>query len=82
MSNAQAVVESVQRLKATADGLSEQETNSGHAATSSDLAALDERRRLIAAVEEGLADSEAGRTLSTDELKSSLENELGPIAWQ
>jgi prevent-host-death family protein len=39
------------------------------------------RRAFIAAVEEGLADEAAGRTLTTDEVKAHLENKFGPIRW-
>ena len=50
--------------------------------TPAEFAALREHRRFVAAVEEGLTDAEAGRVMTTDELKASLEAELGPIAWQ
>ena len=50
--------------------------------TASRFAELDERGRLLSAVAEGLADIAAGRVMTTDELKASLEAELGPIAWQ
>lgn len=50
--------------------------------TPGEFAVLQERRRFLAAIEEGLADADAGRTVTTDELKASLEHELGPIAWQ
>jgi hypothetical protein len=45
------------------------------------LQADDDRVRLLQAIAEGLADDDAGRTMSTKALKDSLENELGPIAW-
>ena len=44
--------------------------------------ALREHRRFVAAVEEGLADVETGRVLTTDELKQSLDAEFGKITWQ
>jgi prevent-host-death family protein len=47
-----------------------------------EFAMLREHRRFLAAVEEGLADASAGRVLSSQELKESLEKEFGPIAWQ
>ena len=47
-----------------------------------EFALLREHRRFVAAVEEGLADANAGRVLSTQELMRSLETEFGPIAWQ
>ena len=50
--------------------------------TSAEFAAIREHRRFVAAVEAGLADHDAGRVMSTDELKDSLDSELGPIAWQ
>jgi hypothetical protein len=45
---------------------------------------LDEAQRaaLLAAIDEGLADVAAGRTMTTDELKQSLEATFGKIAWQ
>jgi hypothetical protein len=39
-------------------------------------------RRFLAAIGEGLADVNAGRVLTTQELKKSFEAEFGPIAWQ
>jgi predicted transcriptional regulator len=36
----------------------------------------------LAAIGEGLADVNAGRVLTTQELKKSFEAEFGPIAWQ
>lgn len=50
--------------------------------STAELALLREQYRFVSAVEEGLADVEAGRVMTTDELKQSLEAELGPIAWQ
>jgi prevent-host-death family protein len=47
-----------------------------------EFALLRGHRRFVAAVEEGLEDADAGRVLSTNELKKSLETELGPIAWR
>jgi len=47
-----------------------------------EFALLREHRRFVAAIEEGLADADAGRVLSTQELMRSLETEFGPIAWQ
>jgi len=47
-----------------------------------EFAALREHRRFLAAVEEGLADADAGRVLTTQDLRKSLEAEFGPIAWQ
>jgi hypothetical protein len=41
-----------------------------------------DRVRLLRAVAQGLADDAAGRTMDTKALKLSLEQELGPIAWQ
>jgi hypothetical protein len=43
---------------------------------------LSERARFVAAVQDGLDDVAAERTMTTAELKSSLERELGPIAWR
>ena len=45
-----------------------------------EFALLREHRRFVAAIEEGLADANAGRVLSTQELMRSLETEFGPIA--
>jgi hypothetical protein len=45
-------------------------------------AALREHRGFLAAIGEGLADVNAGRVLTTQELKKSFEAEFGPIAWQ
>ena len=50
--------------------------------TAEEFASITEHPRFVAAVSEGLADMEAGRVLTTDELKRSLEVELGPIAWR
>jgi antitoxin YefM len=47
-----------------------------------EFAVLREHRRFMSAVQEGLDDASAGRILSTDELKQSLESEFGPIRWQ
>jgi prevent-host-death family protein len=47
-----------------------------------EFALLREHKRFVAAIEEGLADASAGRVLSTQDLKKSLETEFGPIAWQ
>lgn len=47
-----------------------------------EFALLREHKRFVAAIEEGLADANAGRVLSTQDLKKSLETEFGPIAWQ
>jgi hypothetical protein len=47
-----------------------------------EFAALREHRRFLAAIGEGLADLNAGRVLTTQELKKSFEAEFGPIAWQ
>jgi hypothetical protein len=41
-----------------------------------------ERGDFLQAIAEGLADDAAGRTMNTNELKASLEGELGPIAWR
>jgi predicted transcriptional regulator len=38
-----------------------------------------ERERFVAAVEEGLADTEAGRVISDEELGTLLDAELGPL---
>jgi prevent-host-death family protein len=45
-----------------------------------EFAALREHRRFLAAIDEGLADADAGRVLTTQDLKKSLEAEFGPIA--
>jgi len=50
--------------------------------SSAEFALLQEHRRFVAAVEEGLADVDAGRVLTTEELKLSLEAQLGPLAWR
>jgi predicted transcriptional regulator len=50
--------------------------------TAEEFAAYREHRRFVDAVNEGLADVEAGRVLTTDELKASLEAEFGSIAWR
>jgi len=50
--------------------------------TPAEFAAIGEHRRFVAAVEQGLADVEAGRIVTTEELKRGLEAELGPIAWR
>jgi prevent-host-death family protein len=47
-----------------------------------EFAALREHRRFWAAIGEGLVVVDAGRVLTTQELKKSLEAEFGPIAWQ
>lgn len=47
-----------------------------------EFALLREHKRFVAAIEDGLADANAGRVLSTQDLKKSLETEFGPIAWQ
>ena len=39
-----------------------------------------ERERFIAAVQEGLADAEAGRLLESDEVKRLLDEEFGPLS--
>jgi len=41
----------------------------------------DDDRALLVAVAQGLADDAAGRVMSTETLKESLERELGPISW-
>lgn len=46
--------------------------------TGDERAALREHDRFIEAVEHGLDDIEAGRVLTTDELKAAL----GPISWE
>jgi prevent-host-death family protein len=48
----------------------------------SEFAALREHRRFLGAVRAGLADVEAGRVLTTPEIKKSLDAEFGPIAWR
>lgn len=40
---------------------------------------LDERRRFLAAVQEGLEDAGAGRLIDQDELDRQLNAELGPL---
>lgn len=50
--------------------------------TAEEFAAYREHRRFVDAVSERLADVEAGRVLTTDELKASLEAEFGTIAWR
>ena len=47
-----------------------------------EFAALREHRRFLEAINEGTADVDAGRVLTTQELKKSFEAEFGPIAWQ
>ena len=47
-----------------------------------EFALLREHKRFVVAIEEGLADVNAGRVLSTQDLKKSLESEFGPIAWR
>ena len=47
-----------------------------------EFALLREQKRFVAAIDEGLDDVNAGRVLSTQDLKKSLETEFGPIAWQ
>jgi prevent-host-death family protein len=47
-----------------------------------EFAALREHRRFLDAVRTGLGDVDAGRVLTTPELKKSLEAEFGPIAWR
>ncbi len=47
-----------------------------------EFAVLREHRRFLAAISAGLADVNAGRMLTTQELKKSFEAEFGPIAWQ
>jgi prevent-host-death family protein len=47
-----------------------------------EFAALREHRRFLEAINEGMADVDAGRVLTTQELKKSFEAEFGPIAWQ
>ena len=47
-----------------------------------EFAALREHRRFLNAVRAGLADVEAGRVLTTPEIRKSLEAEFGPIAWR
>lgn len=49
--------------------------------TAAEFEAIREHRRFVAAVEQGLEDVEAGRSMSTAELKDSLQTELGAIAW-
>jgi predicted transcriptional regulator len=44
-----------------------------------DFDALDERERFIAAVNQGLADSEAGRVFDSEEVSRLLDEEFGPI---
>ena len=41
----------------------------------------DDERELLVAVAQGLADDAANRIMSTEALKESLEQELGPISW-
>jgi prevent-host-death family protein len=50
--------------------------------SAAEFAELRERSRFVATVEEGLDDVAAERTMTTAELKRSLEKELGPIAWR
>jgi prevent-host-death family protein len=50
--------------------------------TAEEFAAYREHRHFVGAVNEGLADVEAGRVLTTDALKASLEAEFGSIAWR
>lgn len=40
---------------------------------------MQERERFVAAVEEGLADAEAGRLIDDDQLGADLDRELGPL---
>jgi prevent-host-death family protein len=47
-----------------------------------EFAALREHRRFLESIGEGLADVEAGRVVTTEELKRSFEAEFGSIAWQ
>ena len=47
--------------------------------TPEDFDRLTERERFVAAVNEGLADSEAGRLISDDELTAELDQEFGPL---
>ena len=47
--------------------------------TPEDFDRLTERERFISAVNEGLADSEAGRLISDDELTAELDREFGPL---
>lgn len=49
--------------------------------TTEEFAAYREHRCFVDAVNEGLADVEAGRVLTTDEVEASLEAEFGSIAW-
>jgi prevent-host-death family protein len=50
--------------------------------SAAEFAELSERARFVAAVQDGLDDVAAERTMTTAELKSSLERERGPIAWR
>jgi PHD/YefM family antitoxin component YafN of YafNO toxin-antitoxin module len=40
---------------------------------------MQERYRFVAAVQEGLADVEAGRLLDSDEVRRQLDAEFGPL---
>ena len=37
------------------------------------------RKHVVAAIEEGLADGEAGRVMSHDDFRAELEAEFGPL---
>jgi predicted transcriptional regulator len=43
---------------------------------------ISERGRFVSGGLEGLADDEAGRTLTTAEVRATLEKKLGPIPWR
>jgi len=47
--------------------------------TPEDFDAFHERERFMAAVEEGLADVEAGRLMDSDEVRRLLDEEFGPL---
>jgi prevent-host-death family protein len=50
--------------------------------TAAQFEELTERQRIIAGVLEGIADDEAARTHTTDEVKAAMEEKLGPIPWR
>jgi predicted transcriptional regulator len=47
--------------------------------TPEDFDQISERERFIAAVQEGLADAEAGRLLTSEEVDRALDLEFGPL---
>jgi prevent-host-death family protein len=47
--------------------------------TPEDFDAINGRERFMAAVDEGLADVEAGRLLDSDEVRRLLDEEFGPL---